>query len=111
MSTLNLTSAAKLLMVHPKTLQALARTGCVPACKVGRAWVFVEALLLDHLKGLCMARLVTPAAAGGAECHSTDAKTRRTGGSSSHPSVVSRDLYSRALGLPTNGKLSKSTTG
>ena len=38
MSTLDLAAAAKLLKVHPKTLQAMARAGCVPACKVGRAW-------------------------------------------------------------------------
>ena len=110
MSTLDLAAAAKLLKVHPKTLQAMARAGCVPACKVGRAWVFVEALLLDHLKSLCLARLTATVDPGAAECRSTAAKTRPSGGSSCRPSAVSRDLYSRALGLPTNGRRSTSTT-
>ena len=46
---LDITAAAQLLKVHPKTLEKLARSGAVPSCKVGRAWVFVEQLLIDHL--------------------------------------------------------------
>ena len=110
MSTLDVTAAALLLKVHPKTLQNLARQGLVPSCKVGRAWVFVEALLLDHLRARCMARLVVPSASGELECRSTDAKTRPSGGSSSPPSGVNRDLYSRALGLPTSDRRSRFTT-
>ena len=57
MSTLDLAGAALLLKVHPKTLQQLARRGRVPACKVGRAWVFVERLLLDYLEAQALARV------------------------------------------------------
>jgi excisionase family DNA binding protein len=35
-ATLDLTTAAALLKVHPKTLQKLARAGAIPACKIGR---------------------------------------------------------------------------
>ena len=49
MRTLDLAEAAALLKVHPKTLERLARVGTVPACKVGRAWVFLDDLLFDHL--------------------------------------------------------------
>jgi len=32
------TEAASLLRIHPKTLQKLARIGCIPAYRVGRFW-------------------------------------------------------------------------
>ena len=110
MSTLDLDGAAKLLKVHPKTLQKLARLGRVPACKVGRAWVFVERLLLEHLESASIARAVAIPVTGVTECPSTDARTPRIGGSSSPLFRVNRDLYSKALGLPTRGRRSKFTT-
>jgi excisionase family DNA binding protein len=55
--TLGLDEAAKLLKVHPKTLQRLARRGDVPACKIGRAWVFVEHLLMQMLVAQSTARI------------------------------------------------------
>ena len=111
MSTLDLKAASQLLKVHPKTLQRLARIGVVPACKVGRAWVFVEALLLDQLTTRSLSRLCASDAMGCAKCRSTDAKTRLSGGSSLPPSGVSHDLYSRALGLPTSDRRGRSMTG
>ncbi len=45
--TLNASEAAQLLRIHPQTLMTRARTGVIPGCKVGRAWVFVESLLID----------------------------------------------------------------
>ena len=47
--TLDAVEAAALLKVHPKTLQRLARECVIPGYKVGRAWVFVEQLLIDTL--------------------------------------------------------------
>jgi excisionase family DNA binding protein len=32
--------AAKLVQIHPKTLQKMARAGCVPAIRVGDLWRF-----------------------------------------------------------------------
>jgi excisionase family DNA binding protein len=52
MKTLDLTEAAALLKVHPKTLQRLAQSGAVPACKVGRVWVFIDDLLFQLLMAL-----------------------------------------------------------
>ena len=58
MTTLGSTQAAQLLKVHPKTLQTLARRGLVPSCKVGRAWVFVERLLIDYLEARSLSRVL-----------------------------------------------------
>jgi excisionase family DNA binding protein len=37
--------AAKLLGVHPKTLQAMAREGSVPCIRMGKYWRFRESSL------------------------------------------------------------------
>jgi hypothetical protein len=42
MRTLNLELAAALLLVHPITLQQMAKAGKVPGAKIGRRWVFIE---------------------------------------------------------------------
>ena len=111
MTTLDLAQASALLKVHPKTLQGMARRGLVPSCKVGRAWVFVERLLLDYLEARSLSRVVFPELAEDAACRSTAARTLRTGGSSSRPFVASRNLYSKALGLATSEKPRRSTIG
>jgi excisionase family DNA binding protein len=110
-STLDLAGAALLLKVHPKTLQKLARAGMVPAHKVGRAWVFLESLLLEWLRARSLARVSVVDLQENAECRSTDARTRRTGGSNFRPSGVNRSLYSRVLGLPIDERRSRSMTG
>lgn len=43
--------AAHLLRVSTKTILTLARDGILPGEKVGRAWRFVRADLLEHLRG------------------------------------------------------------
>jgi excisionase family DNA binding protein len=43
--------AAVLLRVSTKTVLALARDGSLPGEKVGRAWRFVRADLLDYVRG------------------------------------------------------------
>ena len=43
--------AAELLRVSTKTVLALARAGALPGEKVGRAWRFVRADLLDYVRG------------------------------------------------------------
>jgi hypothetical protein len=108
--TLDLAEAAQLLKVHPKTLQKLARLGQVPGCKVGRAWVFVEHLLIERLVTESLSRVSVVDLQENTECRSTDARTHRTGGSSFRGSAVSRDLYSRALGLPIDARRRRSTT-
>jgi excisionase family DNA binding protein len=110
MLTLDLAQAAQLLKVHPKTLQKLARLGHVPSCKVGRAWVFVEKLLIDWLVTESQSRVSVVELQEKSECRSTDARTRRIGGSNFRPSGVNRSLYSRALGLPIDERRKRSTT-
>jgi excisionase family DNA binding protein len=110
MRTLDLGEAARLLKVHPKTLQKLARQGKVPACKLGRAWVFVEHLLEAHLVSESFSRAPVVDVQENSECRSTDARTRHGGGSSCRQSVVNRSLYLEALGLPTDAKRRRFTT-
>lgn len=43
--------AARLLRVSTKTVLTLARDAVLPGEKVGRAWRFVRADLLEHLRG------------------------------------------------------------
>jgi excisionase family DNA binding protein len=43
--------AAEFLRVSTKTILALARQGDLPGEKVGRAWRFLRAELLDYLRG------------------------------------------------------------
>jgi excisionase family DNA binding protein len=110
LATLDLAEAAQLLLVHPKTLQARVRAGLVPACKVGRSWVFVESLLLDWLRAQSLSRVSVVDLQEISECRSTDARTRRIGGSSFRGSAVNRELYSKALGLPTDARRRRSMT-
>ncbi|MGQ0596752.1 helix-turn-helix domain-containing protein [Aquabacterium sp.] len=110
MKTLDLTEAASLLKIHPKTLQRLAQSGAVPACKVGRAWVFIDDLLFQLLMAKSASRVSVADSQEKSTCRSTDAKTPPCGGSNSRPFAGSRSLYSKALGLPTSGRRSKSTT-
>jgi excisionase family DNA binding protein len=56
--TLRLDGAAKMLCVHPDTLASMARAGTVPACKVGRAWVFSTRLLQEWVDARCQATAV-----------------------------------------------------
>ena len=42
---LSVSEAAKLLGVHPKTLQAMAREGSVPCIRMGKYWRFRESSL------------------------------------------------------------------
>ena len=55
--TLDLRQAALLAKVHPKTMQLLARRGRIPGCKIGRSWVFVKGLLVEHLMAKSLARV------------------------------------------------------
>ena len=49
-NTLDLAQAAAFLHVHEQTLLKLARSGEVPAAKVGRAWVFFDVDLVAYIR-------------------------------------------------------------
>lgn len=110
MRTLDVVEAAALLKVHPKTLQKLARLGIVPGRRVGRAWVFVDELVMGWLVTESLSRVSVVDFQEKSECRSTDARTHRAGGSNYRPSGVNRSLYSAALGLPTDERRKRSTT-
>jgi len=69
--TLGLVEAAQLVKLHPSTLRERAASGAIPAAKLGRSWVFIEADLLAHVR------------AQYAPCPSTSKRTVRSGGSTS----------------------------
>jgi excisionase family DNA binding protein len=110
-TTLDLEEAARFLKIHPKTLQRLAHARRIPACKIGRSWLFVERLLVEHVVSESLLRVSVVDLQEKSECRSTDAMTRRTGGSSYRPSAGNRSLYNKALGLPTSARRSRSETG
>lgn len=49
---LDVNAAAALLKLHPDTVTQLAASGDLPARKVGRAWRFRRAALLEHVTPL-----------------------------------------------------------
>jgi excisionase family DNA binding protein len=48
--TMGLGDAAKFLLVSKDTLMDMARAGTIPACKVGRRWVFMKSLLMEYVR-------------------------------------------------------------
>ena len=107
MPTLNLQEAAALLRLHPTTLAARAKAGLIPGAKLGRRWVFLDVDLIEYLRGRYAPRALQGERTEVSVCHSTNAKTHRTGGSRS-PTVEA--AYSEALGLPTARRPGSTTT-
>lgn len=50
MSTVNVTQAAALLHVHPKTVLELVGTGELPAAQIGRAYVMLTKDVLQYVE-------------------------------------------------------------
>ena len=61
--TWGIRQASSFLRIHPDTLAERARTGEIPGCKIGRAWVFMPELLKEYIR-----------------CRSTVSPRVRTGG-------------------------------
>ncbi len=59
MSTLDLRGAAALMNVHPRTVEAMARDGRLPAAKIGRAYVLMERDVLDFIERQISAQTAT----------------------------------------------------
>jgi integrase len=77
--TFAVAEAARLLHIHPQTLMARARAGAIPGCKVGKAWVFVESLLIEYLVAQSRSRVSVAGTQENPECRSTEEKTPRIG--------------------------------
>jgi excisionase family DNA binding protein len=97
--TLDLQGAARLLKIHPITLQRKAKSGEIPAAKIGRAWVFVKVDLLEHIRAQYAPRMAQGDTKENQLCRSTYAKTRPYSGSKSR---LTDGQYRKALGLPTD---------
>jgi excisionase family DNA binding protein len=108
--TLTLREAARLLNMHPVTVQERARAGELPGAKPGKAWVFIEEDLVSYLRSLYPAKRQALQGDGKENdaCHSTGVRARRIGGSDS---ATTESEYSKVLGLPTGRKLRSITTG
>src|SRR5665213_1849235 len=52
MPTMGLKEAAEYLRCHPEELRHRAKAGIIPGAKVGRAWVFLEDDLAQHIRSL-----------------------------------------------------------
>ena len=50
MATLDLRGAAALMKVNPRTVEAMARDGRLPAAKIGRAYVLMERVVLAFIE-------------------------------------------------------------
>jgi excisionase family DNA binding protein len=89
--TLDLIEAAHVLRVHPKTLQAMAKAGKVPASKPGKQWVFRIEALDAYLRSL--------------ECPSIESEP--SGTSTSSTTAAALDAL---LDLPTGARRRSTTT-
>ncbi len=98
MKTFDLGEAAAFLRCHPQELRARAKAGKIPGAKVGRAWVFIEDDLAEHIRS----RYPVPRQAlqvtlrKDSECHYANAAV--PGGSTS--SLQTANEYAELLGLP-----------
>jgi len=98
MKTLDLHAAAALLHIHPVTLRNKARAGEIPGAKIGKSWVFLEDDLIKNIRLQYPSRVMQGEQKENPLCHSTNAKTRPSGGS--RFTTMDR-RYKEALGLPT----------
>ena len=48
--TVDVTGAAELLKVHPKTVQDLIQSGALPAARIGRAYVMLTKDVLAYIE-------------------------------------------------------------
>lgn len=99
MVTLNLKEAAAFLHLHPMTLLRKAQSGEVPAAKPCKCWVFIELDLVEYLRSQYSKQASQGVIEGIELCHSTDEKTRLTGGLNSLCKV--KNQYRKVLELPT----------
>jgi excisionase family DNA binding protein len=102
MDTLDLNQAAKLLMIHPTTLQAKAKSGAIPGAKPGKCWVFIKQDLIDWLRSQYTSPQQDVGQGGKKKC-SLKEKTVNTGGIASPHQTAQQ--YANLLKLKTEKKL------
>lgn len=105
-ATLSLEEASAFLHIHSVTLLRKAQAGIIPGAKIGKRWIFLQVDLMSFVRS----QYVRQALLGEAEvsqCHSSSAKTRRTGGLNSQST---EKRYNEVLGLRIKDKPRNSTT-
>ena len=76
MNTLTLQEAARLLKLHPVTLQQKAKAGEIPGAKIGKCWVFVEIDLIEYVRSQYRRRALQGEYMEVSLCHSSNAMNR-----------------------------------
>ena len=109
MQTLDLNEAALMLRIHPVTLLKKVRSGEIPAAKPGKRYVFLDLDLVEYVRSNYVWQALQSDSEEVIKCHSTSAKTRRSGGSKSPSAVESR--YNEVLKPPTRSKQENSRKG
>lgn len=95
---LSIEQAAKLLHMHPVTLQRKARRGEIPAAKPARCWIFLEIDLVAYIRAQYPSRVMQGAHEEVKLCRSTNEKILPSGGLNC---ITAEKSYKKALGLPT----------
>jgi excisionase family DNA binding protein len=114
MQSLTIKEAAEFLKCGVSTLQRKAKSGEIPARKIGKKWVFIREHLADFVSGrYTQAREGLRVLDGGLttqesnQWQSTNKKTATSGTSTS--STQTANEYANLLGLKTNNKRKNST--
>ncbi|WP_143056967.1 helix-turn-helix domain-containing protein [Nitrosomonas marina] len=97
--------ASEILDIHIATIRRMARDGEIPAFKVGREWRFYLIDLSNHFR---QQYKKNDGEKVDTQCHSTNARIQRSGGSKSQSQAANR--YADLLGLKTKTKPKNSTT-
>jgi excisionase family DNA binding protein len=99
METLTLEQAAEILHMHKVTVRNKARSGEIPAAKIGKRWLFLEIDLVNWLRLQYVAQALQGDKPNEEKlCHSSSVKIVLNGGLSL-PSTD--DEYRKVLGLTT----------
>jgi hypothetical protein len=100
-----LKDAAAFLHLHPTTLSEKARTGAIPAVKLGKRWIFSQRQLLAFIETQALQNACAQDTQS-ISCPptSTNAKTHLIGGSNFQPYAANRAHYNAALAPRTSAK-------
>ena len=109
MQSFGLKQAAQFLQMSPAALRVKAKSGKIPAAKLGKSWVFLEDDLVAYIRSFYAAPGQAPLS-GSSErkslCHYTNAVRPGTS-MSDHPMDGE---YADLLGLPTRNVRRSTTT-
>ena len=99
MKTMGIQEASEFIRVHSVTLSTMAKAGKIPAAKPGKEWVFIDVDLVEWLRSQYRTQTYVSDSTEKErkQCHSTNVKIQKSGGTSSLMKVESE--YRNQLGL------------